>query len=363
MGCGTLEWADMFDHVLGLLGEEEDARVREHLASCDPCRADNGELISLAEDMVALGEITSVGGRENFADRTRDDIRSAMGGSKVRSQTSAWRVAHAAESQRLRRAAIRRRLTVAHTIRIALATVALFAAGLGLGYYALGEYLVDRYGERIERLLSVDLADWRLRPSPEKVAARLSAAAQAGAAEEGPSPELRGMAGTIERLLRREFASSSSRAEALVRLEFAVSLARGGAVADAALAAAAVRAAAGAPAEARPPGGDELLLVRTARELWRAGELARAREALLLSTLEGEPLALYLSGVIAAEEEGLDEAASKLESAAEKLPAIWAEIAWRWLAEKKPERARLALEKTPPGPVKEAVRRLGAAGR
>lgn len=355
MGCGTLEWADMFDHVLGLLGEEEDARVREHLTSCDPCRADNGELISLAEQLRALGEITSVGGRESFADRTRGDVRGAMGGSKVRSQTSAWRVAHAAESQRLRRAAIRRHLTVVRTIRIVLATVALFAAGLGLVYYALGEYLVDRYGERIERLLSIDLADWNLRPSPERVAAR--------AAEASSEDEFRGMAGPIERLLRREFASNTSRAGALVRLEFALSLARKGAVTDAALAAAEVRAAAGAPEEARPPAGDELLLVRKARELWRSGKVERAQEALLLSALEGEPLALYLSGAIAAEVGGFDEAAPKLASAAVKLPAVWAEIAWRWLGEKKPERARLALEKTPPGPVKDAVRRLVAAGR
>ncbi len=141
-----------------------------------------------------------------------------------------------------------------------------------------------------------------------------------------------------------------------MRLEFALSLAREGTVADAALAAAELRAAAGAPAETGPPGGDELLLVRKARELWRSGEVEPAREALLLSTLEGEPLALYLSGVIAAGAGGFDEAAPKLASAAGKLPAIWAEIAWRWLGENKPEKARLALEKTPPGPVKDALK-------
>ena len=79
MGCGTLDWADLFDHVSELLSDEADAPLREHLASCDACRADSGELMVLSEEFWALGILTHVTGRETFADSTRSEVRELMG--------------------------------------------------------------------------------------------------------------------------------------------------------------------------------------------------------------------------------------------------------------------------------------------
>ena len=110
MGCGKLEWADALDHALGILEEDPDARVREHLASCDACRSDSGEFLVLADALRAYGEATHVKGRESFADRTRAYVRNSFGSTRVHGQTSAWRVANTGESQRQRRAQLPRRL-------------------------------------------------------------------------------------------------------------------------------------------------------------------------------------------------------------------------------------------------------------
>lgn len=355
MGCGSIEWADAFDHALGLLEEDVDAEVREHLAECDACRADAGEFKALADRLQALGEVTFLRGRESFADRTRGDVRSTLGASRVHRQTSSWRVAYTGESQRLRRVALRQRRNLMRAVRIAASSVILVLAVLALACYALGEYVIDRHGERIQHVFNLDFAELGLRPRHEVVAARARAA--------GSEEDLRALSGPVKRLLRWEFSSSACRAEALVHLELALTVSREGTAREAELVASAVLAAGDEDAEGDRPAREQILLARKARSLWRSGNPSRAQEALLLSTLAKSPLALYYSGVIAAaDEKGLEGAEPRLAEAAGKLPAVWAELAWWWLKAGKPTRARLALERAPSGPVKDALRELVSAG-
>ena len=98
MGCGKIEWSESLDHALGLLEAEPDAKVRDHMASCEACRSDSGEFLVLSEALRAYGEATSVQGRESFADRLRSTVRGSYGSTRVHAQTAAWRVANTGES-------------------------------------------------------------------------------------------------------------------------------------------------------------------------------------------------------------------------------------------------------------------------
>ncbi len=85
----------------------------------------------------------------------------------------------------------------------------------------------------------------------------------------------------------------------------------------------------------------------------------------LFSTLAKSPLALYYSGSIAADGDAkdLDEAVARLTEAAERVPAVWADIAWRRMRAGETERARRALDRAPGGTVKDALRELVAHAR
>jgi hypothetical protein len=355
LGCGSIEWADAFDHATGLLEDEADAEVREHLAECDACRADGGELKVLADRLMALGEASLVRGREIFADRARGDVRSAMGSSRVHRQTSSWRVVHSGESQRMRRAAVRRRRSFMRAVRIALSGVVLVVAAMALACYTFGEYLVDRFGGSAERLLGVNFAELGFRPAHKNVAERAGKATS--------EKDLRALSGPLERLLRWEFSSSECRAGALVYLELALTASSEGGPGEAGLIASAVLAADGTGAGEDGPAREQVVLARKARRLWRSGDPSGAQEILLLSTLAKSPLALYYSGVIAADGKDLDEAVARLAGAAEKVPAVWADITWRRLRAGESERARRALDRAPGGPVKDALRELVAHAR
>ncbi len=356
MGCGTIDRADAFDHALGLLPEEDDARLREHLASCDACRADGGRLGALADRLKALGEVTTVPGREPFADRTRAEVRASMGGSRVQSQTSSWRIVHSGQSRRLKRAATRRREGIARGIRTVVAVTGLVVAGAALVAYFFGEFLVDRYGRPVERSLGADFVAWDLRPARGKVADLAARAAS--------EAELRALVPPTDRLLLWEMSSDSPRAGVIVLLEFAASVARKGSAHDGPVLAAAIRAAGEAgPAPSVETAGptplaftpEHCILARKAREAWRSGDAPRARELVLLLTLGGSPVAAYYSAVIAAEENGGAAAEGEVATAAEAVPHAMSEIAWRRLRAGDPVRARAAVAKSPPGALKDAV--------
>ncbi|MHC5057698.1 MAG: hypothetical protein ACYTKD_23755, partial [Planctomycetota bacterium] len=169
--------------------------------------------------------------------------------------------------------------------------------------------------------------------------------------------DVRALARPVERLLAREFVSEARTAEAVVLLELAHAVALDGSPADAAVLAEAIRAAdrrAGRSPLAEP----EALLARKARGLWRSGDLESATEALLLSTLEGSPLAEYYRVVIAAAAGDAKARAEKLEGAAAKLPVVWAELAWRRSRSGETGSARVAVAKAPDGALKEALRAL-----
>jgi hypothetical protein len=347
LGCGKLEWADALDHALGLLDEKADARTRDHLASCDACRSDSGEFLVLANDLRAYGEATSIKGREAFADRTRSAVRSSFGGNRVHGQTAAWRVANTGESQRVRRARLRRRSNLAHALGRVAAVMAIVAIALAIFCWLFGAAVVDRYLEPVEGALGIDLAAWGARPEFGGVAER------AGAARSGD--DLRALARPIERLLAREFTSGARTAEAVVLLELAHAVALEGAPSDKAILAAAIAEA--NEREGRAPLAEaEALLARRARGLWRSGDLKSASEALLLSTLEGSPLADFYRGVIAAAAGDSETGIAKLEGAAKKLPAIWAELAWRRCRSGEYNPARVAVARAPAGALKDALR-------
>jgi len=347
LGCGKLEWSDALDHALGLLEGGPDAKVREHIASCEACRSDSGEFLVLADALRAYGEVTSVKGRESFADRTRSAVRSAFGSTRIQAQTAAWRVANTGESQRLRRAQLRKRGNLARMLRkvgviagAVVAVVVLFCAFFGAA-------VVDRYCGSVERSLGIDLAAWGLRPSLGAVVERAGAVATAD--------DLRALARPVERLLAREFVSGTRTAESIVLLELAHAVALEGAPNDARVLALAVRAAderEGRAALTEP----HALLARKARNLWRSGELKKAAEALLLSTLEDSPLADYYRGVIAVAAGDKADGAAKLEAAAAKLPVVWADTAWRRSRSGDMRGARVAVAKAPDGDLKEALR-------
>ncbi len=353
MGCGKLEWADTLDHALGLLDEKADARTRDHLASCDACRSDSGEFLVLANDLRAYGEATSVKGRETFADRTRSDVRGSFGSNRVHGQTAAWRVANTGESQRLRRAQLRRRSNLAHALGKVAAVAGVIAVALAVFCWLFGAVVVDRYFEPVEGALGIDLAAWGVRPQFEEVAERAEAARSGN--------DLRALARPVERLLSREFTSEARTAEAVVLLELAHTVALEGAPSDKAILAAAIREA--NEREGRAPLAEaEALLARRARGLWRSGDLERAAEALLLSTLEGSPLADFYRGVIAAAPGGDSETGiARLEGAAAKLPEIWAELAWRRCTAGEYNPARVAVARAPAGVLKEALREFVSA--
>ncbi|MHC4248913.1 MAG: zf-HC2 domain-containing protein [Planctomycetota bacterium] len=349
MGCGKLEWADALDHALGLLDEGPDARVREHLASCDACRSDSGEFLVLADALRAYGEATSVKGRESFADRTRSEVRNSYGSTRIHGQTAAWRVANTGESQRLRRAQLRRRSNFARALAKVACVALAIAAVMAVLCWFLGATVVDRHFGPVESALGIDLAAWGLRPGLGEIAERAEAAAS--------TDDVRALARPVERLLAREFVSETRTAESVVLLELAHAVALEGAPADATVLAEAIRAA--DRREGRAPLAEpEALLARKARALWRSGDLQSATEALLLSTLEGSPLADYYRGVIAAAAGNAEAGAEKLEGAAAKLPVVWAELAWRRSRSGETGSARVAVAKAPEGEFKEAVRAL-----
>jgi len=347
VGCGKLEWSDALDHALGLLEEGPDAKVREHIASCEACRSDSGEFLVLADALRAYGEVTSVKGREGFADRTRSAVRSAFGSTRIQAQTAAWRVANTGESQRLRRAQLRKRGNLAKALRKVAAIAGAVVAFVVLFCVFFGAAVVDRYCGSLESSLGIDLAAWGLRPSFGDVAERADAVAAAD--------DLRALARPVERLLAREFVSGTRTAESIVLLELALAVASQGAPSDARILAAAVRAADDREGRAALA-GPHALLARKARDLWRSGDPEKAKEALLLSTLEDSPLADYYSGVIAVAARDAAGGAAKLEAAAAKLPMVWADLAWRRIRSGDMRGARVAVAKAPGGDLKEALR-------
>jgi hypothetical protein len=258
-------------------------------------------------------------------------------------------VANTGESQRLRRAQLRRRSNLARALgKAACATLAIATVVVVLCWF-FGAAVVDRHCGPVEGALGIDLATWGLRPGFGEVAERAEVAASAG--------DLRALARPVERLLDREFVSEARTAESVVLLELAHAVAVEGAPADAAVLAEAVRAAdtrEGRAQLAEP----EALLARKARGLWRSGDLEKATEALLLSTLEGSPLAGYYRGVIAAAAGDAGARAAELEGAAAKLPVVWAELAWRRCRSGEVGSACVAVAKAPDGALKEALRAL-----
>jgi hypothetical protein len=355
VGCGRHDWADLFDHVVGLVDEAEDAGVRDHLASCDACRADSGELMVLAESLRWLGEVTEIQGREAFADQTRSDVRGLMGETRAVRATGAWR-AISSESQRLRRVKLRRRLAAARAAKVSVAVFVVLAVLIGLAF-ALGavDYVVDRYGHQVESTLGVDLSSLGLRPGFEEVA-ELAAA--------GEGKEKQEVTEAIERLQRREFATPRYRPQALLMLEFAATLSREGRPDQTRLVVALIEGASGAEEEPDGPSAEELRVVRKARDLWRAGEHEEALAMLDLLAAEGSPIAAYFCGAIMDEIKEWKDAEPRFVSAAERHPCVWVEIAWRWLRRRSPERARVALDRAPAGAVREAAEEIvsGAEG-
>ncbi len=369
MGCGTLDWADLYDHVSELLSEEADAPVREHLASCDACRADAGELMTLSEGFWALGILTHVTGREAFADRARSNVREIMGDKSAIRNTGAWRAITSAESQRMRRVQFRRKAAVRNTILTAIGAAMLLVAGVALLFrVGVVAYLIDTSGQAIESSLGTDLAEWGLRQTPAEVAELARAAKD--------TDGIRALLYPVERLIRRELFSPSCRVQAVVGLEFAITLARREGVAARDLIAAAVLEAGEAEAGKggtkkgdQQPGPPELVrpelrgVIKRARSL-RLGDDARtAQDVLLIPATNSEPLALYYFGLILAETKGWELGEPRFLETAERLPAVWNEIAWRRLRDKKPETARKALEAAPEGGVRKALHGLIAAAR
>jgi len=363
LGCGTLDWADLFDHALGILAEEDDARVREHLASCEACRADGGALAILSGRLKSLGELTTLRGREAFAERTRSDARAAMGVPERPTRTSAaWRVAALTDSQRIRREAARRRAGLLRRLFLVGGSATALACALGLAY-TLGfvDYAVDRWGAPVERALGVDLASWGLRPTPGGVAASARAASSRA--------ELSALAPAIERLLRRELAPAVCRTEAAALLGFALVLAREAEprraeeqsdVRDLAeLLASAVEAAGRASRENDPLTGEELECIRRARGLAEAGDRQGALAALDLLVTGRKTLGLYFAAQVAAQDPKGAERADKLfAAAAERAPVVWVELAWRRLRAGSHPASREALLRAPPGAFREAAERF-----
>jgi hypothetical protein len=354
MGCGTLDWSDLFDHVAELLNDEADAPVRDHLASCDACRADSGELMVLSEGLWALGILTHVTGRETFADRARLGVREAMGDKSATRSTGMWRAMSSAESQRARRLQLRRRTAVRRAVAIALAAVALVAFGV-FAFFRFGAaaYIVDTSGEGVEKSLGVDFADWGLRQKHEDVAAL--------AREAKDTENVRALGGPVWRLLRRELASPSCRVRAAVFLEFAHTLTQEETIAARELVAAAVLEAGEAEDEAEPMNPQLLGVVRKARSLWRAKRAAAAQEVLLVPVIDEEPLALYYSRLVLAESEGWEKDSARFAQMVERVPAAWNETAWRRLRDGEPALARRALGRAPECRVKKALSALVAA--
>lgn len=347
MGCGKLEWADTLDHALGLLEEKPDARVREHMASCDACRSDSGEFLVLADALHAYGEVTKVKGRERFADSARSDVRNSYGGPRVHAQTAAWRVANTGESQRLRRAEIRRRSNFSKTLGKVGIVLGVIAVVVAIFCFLLGAAVVDRYCGPLEGALGVDFAAWGLRPDFGKIAGRAGVAQSAD--------DLRALARPVERLLAREFVSETRTAEAIVLLELAHAVALQGAPTDAPVLVAALKAADERKGRAALAEADALL-ARKARGLWRSKDFEKATEVLLLSTLEGSPLADYYHGVITAAAGDAAAGNTKLEDAAAKLPVVWAGLAWRRMRSGEIPAARVAIARATGGELKEALR-------
>ena len=369
MGCGTLDWADLFDHVSELLSEEADAPVREHLASCDACRADAGELMTLSEGFWALGILTHVTGRETFADGARSNVREIMGDKSAIRSTGAWRAITSAESQRMRRVRFRKKAAVRNAILTAIGAAVLLVAGVAmLLRFGVVAYLVDISGRGIEDALGTDLAEWGLRQTPAEVAELARAAKD--------TDGIRALLYPAERLIRRELASPSCRVDAVVGLEFAITLARREGVAARDLIAAAVLEAEETEAgknetkegEERPAPPEQVRaelrgVIRRARALRLADDLRTAQEVLLIPATSGDPLALYYFGLILTEAKGWERGGPPFLEAAEQLPAVWNEIAWRRLRDKKPEAAGKALEAAPEGDVRKALHGLIAAAK
>jgi hypothetical protein len=84
---------------------------------------------------------------------------------------------------------------------------------------------------------------------------------------------------------------------------------------------------------------------------------------LLVPATVGEALALYYSGVILADSGSWDGGGSRelLGRAAGEVPAVWLEIAWRWLNAGDLAKAREKIELAPDGGVKKALSALLAA--
>jgi hypothetical protein len=354
MGCGTLDWSDLFDHVAELLGDEADSAVREHLASCDACRADSGELMVLSEGFWALGILTHVTGREMFADRARLGVREAMGDKSATRSTGMWRAMSSAESQRARRMQIRRRVAVRKAVAIALAAMALVTFGV-FAFFRFGAaaYLVDTSGEGVEKSLGVDFADWGLRQKHEGVAAL--------AREAKDTEDVRALGEPVWRLLRRELSSTSCRVRAAVLLEFAHTLTQEETAAACELIAAAVVAAGAAEEESKPMSPQLLGVVRKARSLRRAKEVVAAQEVLLMPVINEEPLALYYARLVLADSEGWEEDRARFAQMVERVPEAWNEAAWRRLRDGEPALARRALARAPEGKVRQALSALVAA--
>jgi hypothetical protein len=347
LGCGKLEWADTLDHALGLLEEKPDARVREHMASCDACRSDSGEFLVLADALHAYGEVTNVLGRERFADSTRSDVRNSYGGPRVHAQTAAWRVANTGESQRLRRAEIRRRGNLSRTLGKMAAVLGVIAVIAAIFCFFFGVTVVDRYGEPLEGALGIDLAVWGLRPGFAQITERAGAVASAD--------DLLALERPVKRLLAREFVREARTAEAIVLLELAHAVTLQGAPADAPILMAALKAADMREGRAVLAEADALL-ARKARGLWRSKDFEEATEVLLLSTLGASPLADYYRGIVAIATGDAEVGNAKLEGATTKLPVVWAGLAWRRMKSGDIPAARVAIARTPGGQLKDALR-------
>jgi hypothetical protein len=281
----------MFEHSLGILSEAEDAPIRDHIQGCDACRADGAELLIITERLREFGVASDAPGREAFADRTRYDVRGAMGDSRGSRATSSWRVTSGiTESQRMRRMAVRRRNTIAKMVGVIVGAVVTPILVMVLAYATgLIDYTVDTYGNSIEALVGIDLAGWGFRPTYEDVAARAASTSDAsGLAVVGED---------IDRLLKWELGSPTCRMETVAALELASLLARNNDVGARNAIAAAIRHGSAVAPRPEEINADALTVIKRARSSVMAGDAHGARAALELLVISGLDLALYYDAV------------------------------------------------------------------
>ena len=348
MGCGKLEWSSMFEHSMGILADAEDAPIRDHIQGCDACRADGAELLVITERLREFGAASEAPGREQFADRTRYDVRAAMGEGRGTRATSSWRVTSGiTESQRMRRIAVRRRNSIAKMVGVIVAAVATPVLIIVLAF-ATGavELLVDGYGSSMEQALGVDFAGWGLRPTCEDVAKLADGASDAGS--------LSAARDQIERLVTWELSLRTCRMESVAALELALLLTEANDPKAAAAIAAAIRHAGGVAPRAEELNPDALTVVRRARSNVRAGDGHAARASLELLVVSGLDVAVYYDAIAGGALTN-DYSMKQFGKVIRSVPLVYLEVAVRGARAGKKGDVRDAVREAPAGALRDAV--------